>query len=365
MTFKPFPSATIARYTARMFLVRVIAFLVALVVILQTLDLLTESNKILAVATNGDAELWHYVTLRMPQLIAQFLPFSVLLGTLVTLATLNQNSEVVIFKAAGISAHQFLAPLIIAALGVSVISFAFNELVLTHTNKALKVWQDSDYGAEPGSTAAVAHEVWVRDKNSLFHAQHVSGTGTATRLSDVTVYQRNADQLQFMIRAAAARPVAGGWELTDVRRFDVLRGKETQLPRLLLDAEVQPSRFTVQGVIADQTPFWELRRDIASLAAAGKPTASLEVALMHKLSGPLSAMLMPIVGAVAAFGLARSGKLFIRSVIGMALGFTYFVADNFMVAMGQFGAAPPWLAAWAPFLLFYLIGEAVLFRTEE
>ncbi len=365
MSLKPFPSATIARYTARMFLVRVVAFLVALVVILQTLDLLTESNKILAVSGNGDAELWRYVTLRMPQLIAQFLPFSVLLGTLVTLATLNQNSEVVIFKAAGISAHQFLAPLIIAALGVSVISFAFNELVLTHTNKALKSWQVTDYGGDPAGAASVAHEVWVRAGDSLFHAQSVSGAGAATRLSAVSVYQRKADRLQTMIRAASARPVAGGWELTDVRRFDVLRGQETQLPRLVLRTEIQPSRFTVQDVVADQTPFWQLRRDIAALQAAGKPTASLEVALMHKLSGPLSAMLMPIVGAVAAFGLARSGKLFVRSVIGMALGFTYFVADNFMVAMGQFGAAPPWLAAWAPFLLFYLIGEAVLFRTEE
>jgi lipopolysaccharide export system permease protein len=54
-----------------------------------------------------------------------------------------------------------------------------------------------------------------------------------------------------------------------------------------------------------------------------------------------------------------------RAVLGMALGFTYFVADNFALAMGNFGAYPPLLAAWSPFLLFLLIGEAVLIRTEE
>jgi lipopolysaccharide export system permease protein len=52
-------------------------------------------------------------------------------------------------------------------------------------------------------------------------------------------------------------------------------------------------------------------------------------------------------------------------VIGMGLGFFYFVADNFALAMGNLGAYPPFLAAWAPFLLFLLIGEAVLIRTEE
>ena len=74
---------------------------------------------------------------------------------------------------------------------------------------------------------------------------------------------------------------------------------------------------------------------------------------------------MPLLGAVAAFGIARSGKLFIRAVIGMGLGFAYFVADNFALAMGDLGAYPPLLAAWAPFFLFLLIGETVLIRTEE
>jgi lipopolysaccharide export system permease protein len=33
--------------------------------------------------------------------------------------------------------------------------------------------------------------------------------------------------------------------------------------------------------------------------------------------------------------------------------------------MGNLGAYPPFLAAWAPFLLFFFIGEAVLIRSEE
>jgi lipopolysaccharide export system permease protein len=66
-----------------------------------------------------------------------------------------------------------------------------------------------------------------------------------------------------------------------------------------------------------------------------------------------------------AFGLARSGQLLVRAVIGMALGFAYFVVDNAALAMGSFGGYPPLLAAWAPFLLFLLLGETVLVRTEE
>ena len=46
-------------------------------------------------------------------------------------------------------------------------------------------------------------------------------------------------------------------------------------------------------------------------------------------------------------------------------GFAFFVVDNAALAMGNFGGYPPLLAAWAPFVLFALIGETVLIRTEE
>ena len=111
--------------------------------------------------------------------------------------------------------------------------------------------------------------------------------------------------------------------------------------------------------------FFALSGAIDRYEAAGRRTAELRAKWWHKLSGPLSAVLMPLLGSVAAFGLARSGQLFVRALIGMALGFAYFVVDNAALAMGNFGGYPPFLAAWAPFLLFFLVGETVLIRTEE
>ena len=69
---------------------------------------------LLAAAGNDNGDLWRYVSMRTPQIIQRFLPFSVLLGTLITMVTLNQNSEVISMKASGLSAHQVLAPLIVA-----------------------------------------------------------------------------------------------------------------------------------------------------------------------------------------------------------------------------------------------------------
>jgi lipopolysaccharide export system permease protein len=359
-----FPSKRIAFYMAKMFVLRSLAVLAALVVVLMTLDLLGESGKILRVPGNGDAELWRYVSLRIPQLISRFLPFAVLLGTLITLATLNQNSEVVSMKAAGISAHQIIAPLIVASFGIAALSFVFNERIVTRANDTLSSWEKVDYGAVPRDSG-IRPNVWVRWGDDLILAREVRGQGPSTELRGISIYDRDFETLKSIVTASRATRAGNGWRLEQAETFDVAGGATTRSAALDFGEGLDPTQFTLASISADEQDFATLRDSVRQLKAAGRPTAELESGLWHKLSGPLSAVLMPLLAGVAAFGLARSGQLFWRAVIGMFLGFAYFVADNFALAMGNLGAYPPLLAAWAPFALFALIGETVLIRTEE
>jgi len=361
-TFFPSPNLTV--YIAKTFIVRTLAFLTILILVLQTLDLLGETGHVLAYPGNGNAALWKYVLLRCPQLIAAFLPSSVLLGTLATFFTLNQNSEVISMKAAGLSAHQILAPTILASVLVALISFAFNERVVTRATAELARWEAAGYGPMPTIHDGQA-DVWVKQGGNLIHADWVSGRGSAVRLAGVTLYQRGPSALKSIIRASGAVPMGQAWEMSNATRFDVATGVERALGTIRAAEGASPDQFTLASVNADRLSIYALATAIDDLRAAGRPTAALEAGWWHKLSGPLSVLLMPLLGSVAAFGLARSGRLFIRAVIGMALGFAYFIADNAALAMGNIGVYPPLLAAWGPFLLFLVIGETVLLRTEE
>ncbi len=360
-----FPSRQLTLYLARLFVLRIIAVLIMLVLVLQTLDLLGESGKILEQAGNSEAQLWHYVGLRVPQLIARFLPYSVLLATIVTLATLNQNSEVIAMKAAGLSAHQVLAPLLITAAAVSLASFAFNERVVTRSTATLKAWQAAGYGKVP-SDSGTRSNVYLRDGPNILTARTVTGSGATMRMEDATYYRRDATGMVIeKLRSPDATWVNPGWRFDAPQKFDVTTTRQARLQPQIVAPDVTPAQVAISGVDADAQNIFELNHSIAALKASGRRTSELEGKWWHKISGPLSALLMPLLGAVAAFGLARSGALLIRSVIGMSLGFAYFVVDNAALAMGNFGGYPPLLAAWGPFLLFLLVGETVLIRTEE
>jgi hypothetical protein len=236
-----------------------------------------------------------------------------------------------------------------AALGANVV--AFPELSLTGYELALL-----SQLAMPRDDATFA----------ALTAAAVAGSGEAIGMRQVTWYRRSPEgAIVEQIRAPIATYAAPGWRLEDATRFEVASAGAQEISEIVVGEALTPEQVDLAQVDPDTVSFWNLSAAIDRYEAAGRRTAELRAKWWHKLSGPLSAVLMPLLGSVAAFGLARSGQLFVRALIGMALGFAYFVVDNAALAMGNFGGYPPYLAAWAPFLLFFLLGETVLIRTEE
>ena len=364
-----FPSRTLTLYLAKLFVVRILAVLFMLVLVLLALDLLSKTGDILAAPGNGQAEVLRYASLRLPQLVSNFLPYSVLLASLLTFWPLNANSEVIAMRAAGLSAHQVLAPMLLTAALVAMVSFGFNERILTRANATLKAWEAADYGpipAENSSAGKPRANIYLTDGENILSAATLSGSGRGIVLTGVTWYARGPGGIiREQIRSPRASFAGPGWRLENPVRFDVA-GAVTERPAaLVVGQNLSPERIMLQSVDPDAQSFWELKESIDAYETAGRNTDEMRAKWWHRLSGPLSALLMPLLGSIAAFGLARSGQLFVRAIIGMALGFAYFVVDNAALAMGSFGGYPPLLAAWAPFVLFLLVGETVLIRTEE
>jgi lipopolysaccharide export system permease protein len=258
-----------------------------------------------------------------------------------------------------------LAPLLLTAGIVSLVTFGFNERVVTRATATLKAWEAVDFGPIP-TDSRVRTNIYLTDNGNILTAAYLAGTGDAIAMRKVTWYQRNAEgMIVEQVQADTARYASPGWQLEGITRFSVQNAVTERPATMVVGEGLTPDQIDLAKIDPDTEPFWTLTSSIAEFERAGRRTSELRAKWWHKISGPLSAFLMPLLGAVAAFGLARSGQLFVRAVIGMALGFAYFVIDNAALAMGSFGGYPPSLAAWAPFFLFLLIGETVLIRTEE
>jgi len=254
--------------------------------------------------------------------------------------------------------------LIVASTVIAVAAFVFNETVVVKAARQVTAWSDNDYRPVPPETGIVSN-VWILAGDDLVRARHVGGYGRGFHAEGLTIYDRDGGRLQRIVKADHAVPQAGAWLLDKVTVYDTGMNLVRRVPQMTALPGVEPERLRLARVDPDQTDYFALKDTIAQMERAGLQTAEAQAGLAHKISGPLSTLLMPLLAAVAAFGLARSGQVLLRATIGMALGFAYFVADNFSLAMGNVGVYPPLLAAWAPFFLFLLIGETVLIQSEE
>lgn len=353
-------------YLAKYFAIRYMFILFGLVATLQMLDLLSESDNILAGegATYGD--LWNYVKLRTPTLLSLFSPFVTLLAAIMCLAGLNVHSEIIIMKASGWSAFRVVTPMIMMSMLIASLHFVFNETITVNAKAELMNWKENNYAADLPPSPDTVYNAWVNDGNNLIKAESASRNGSILLLDKLTQYIRDKDMnITSLIRADFAVYRDGKWKMFEVKELDIRTSKVTPMENLVWETDIPPERFIALALKPDQVNLQRLRTAIRQLEKEGHSTASFETVLYQKFVAPLSTLLMPLLAGLAAFGLHRAGGLFGRIALTGALGFGYFVINNLFIALGQYGAVPPVIAAWLPFLLFFLIGMSFILVTEE
>ncbi len=353
-------------YVAKSYATRFAGLVFGICIILQMLDLMANSDEIMAGTGASYMSTVRYIGLRFPEILSQFIPFTALLAAIMTLAGLNTASEIVIMKSAGMSAYRVLTPMIMVSVIIALAHFAFNESVKVKTSAALNHWQANGYATDIPPPPASSKEVWVMEDNTIIRVQQITRNGKILVLDDITQFERDPQgRLAFIAKGDFAVFQNNQWTMFDVRRFDLNRHETTTEASTPWPVNIEPERFLALSVKPAHVSIIELYRAVQRLIPTGQPANAMISALYRKIAEPAASIIMPLLAALAGFGVQRSGMLFIRILSGMALGFGYFVFDNMIAAMGEFGKLPPLLASCSAFIMFCLIGATILLYTEE
>ena len=359
-------SPTLLRYVARTFALRIAVVLVTILALLQVMDVIGESNRILAAPGAGEADLWRYAGLRLPVLLSQFLPFTVLIAALITFGSFAATSQVVVMRALGLSPHQILAPVLAVGALCGVFHFIWNEGLAMPAAARLAAWQAGGYGARGAERPVGAGTTWVATPEGVIRARVRQSDG-GLELADVAICSTGATGQLTKVTLAEGGFLGddGVGALRGARAIDLAVGDAREAPRVSWSPGVRPEHFLYRPAVAEETSFAGLQASIRAAADIGRDTRTLSAELHHKLARPFASLLMPLLGALAAFGLARSNTVLTRAAVGLVLGFGFFIFDNMMRSMARAGELPPMLAAWTAGVLFLLVSETMLFRSEQ
>ena len=97
----------------------------------------------------------------------------------------------------------------------------------------------------------------------------------------------------------------------------------------------------------------------------GFQSDQFQYALWHRLLQPVSAMIMICLGIPFVFGSLRSVSIGQRLLIGILVGFIFYMINNFMGEVALIFDIPPLLAAALPCLVFILVYLILVKRLEN
>src|SRR5690606_605737 len=217
-------SATLAAYLARQFLgslLTVLLFAALVILLFDGLELLRRA------AGQPEATMTTIAgmaLLRLPALLLTVLPLCILFGALIAFWRLTRSRELVVARASGLSAWQFLTPALVLAFLLGAAKVAALEPVASAMHAAFdRIERRLDGGGAPlfgGSGLWFGDRLEQREAGDphpgqlLVHARGVRQAEAA--LTDVTLFRFGTDgRFAERIDAPLARLSDGVWEIED------------------------------------------------------------------------------------------------------------------------------------------------------
>ncbi len=375
---------TLSLYVARGFLGATLIMLAALTLLVGLFDFIELLRR---AATRPDVGFdipLEIASLRLPFVALQILPFAILLGGIVAFWRLTRSSELIVARAAGVSAWGFLTgPLLVALLLGSLATAGISPLSSSLFARAERLDQNF-LRSGGGSSSLAGGRLWLRQADRELDPQGVAiiagrpvaarlvagelprpGEAARFELQEVSVWRLSgADRALSRIEAPRARLTNGSWVMEEAVVFG-----EDRLPSpprvIALPTELTPGRIEDSFASPETLGFWSLPDFIEVLEEAGFSAVRHRIQFHSLLSLPVLALAMALLAAGFSMRQTRRGGVAQMITGGIAAGFALFVVDRVSNEFGEAGSLPVVLAAWAPTVAGLLLALALLLHLED
>jgi lipopolysaccharide export system permease protein len=368
---------TLGRYFAGRFLVSAVGVFASIFVLLVLVDYIEMVRKTSGIASASALMVAETSLFRVPQLLEKMMPFCVLIGAMTCYLALSRRLELVIARAAGVSAWQFIAPALASSILIGVLATVAYNPMSANLRELSKRMEAELLGSAPGGGIQDSSDFWLNQINPdgqvIINAARSEQQGE--RLTGLTLFRfdtepgtgtQDAPRLQFKerIEAREATLEEGRWVFRSVRRFSLDSPPVDQqtfvLPTTLTPAQVRNSFSTPETV-----SFWQLPNYIRSSESSGFATAGYRLQYHKLIAQPFLLAAMVMLAASVSLRFFRFGGVQKMVLSGVGAGFLLYVLSKVTEDLSKAELMHPIAAAWLPVLVGGLTGFLALLYQED
>jgi len=304
-------------------------------------------------------------SLQLPILMQQAVPFIGLIAAMATLISLNRKYELVIARAAGISAWQFLTPITFGAF-----LFGLIALLVLNPIAALGFAKSEALQAEVRGASTIANSQttrWLKQRTengeAFIGADATTDNGT-TLIRPAFLLVGPDGHITERLDAQSATLQDGYWQLESaVRHREAVPSERMETLRLATNLRpeyVSQELLDPQALSIFQLPFRIQEADSLGLRASSFATQ------FHSLVAlPALLVAMTLIAATVSMRFTRLGQSGTMILGGILAGFLLYVVSVLMKAFGGSGVVPPLIAAWTPVIIATFFGITFLLFKED
>ena len=313
----------------------------------------------IGVGNYGVLHAFLFVPLQLPTDLYELFPMAGFLGSLIGLGRLASTSQLIVMRAAGVSIVQIAWSVVKAAILMIIVVTVIGEWVAPHwQNEAIHL-KEVAMGKQKRNIQL--ESVWLHRGNSYINIAAVSAASMLWNISRFDFDKEN--QLKRMVYAVSGKKTNRGWRIYHVNET-VFNGNKVStrlIPAEPLGVEFEPKLLKQAKEDVDQESVFTLFHNILYRKKTGLVTSQYQYAFWKRVIQPITTIVMICLGIPFIFGSLRCSSMGFRTMMGVIIGFGFYMLNQFFGPITLVYQFPPLLAAALPTVLF-LIAYAILLK---
>lgn len=313
---------------------------------------------------DGDIDFWFllsYVALRIPEMFVMLFPFAVLLGGVIGLGLLAKNSELLVIQSSGLSKTQIILSACKMVFPLIIIVSLFGQMVVPE----IKQYAENryNYAESSGRVSVTSWGFWLRDDNDFISVRRVMSDNSIHGISRFEFEGMDLKRVSY-----AAMGVYNSedqkWDMfnvttTEYSDKEVVESKSTMEKWQLY---LNPERMEIFSFKSSSLSVQELMDYIKYLEDNSIDSGRYRIELYKKFVMPFSMVVMLFLGASMVFGSMRAVPMSARVLVGLVLGFGFYLSNEVLSNFTYIVGLPPFLGVILPTVVFLIVTLSLLNR---
>ncbi len=298
--------------------------------------------------------------LELPGEIHEYLPATILIGSLIGLGMLSTSNEITVMRSAGMSKLHLFGIACIPVVMVSLAGLLIIEYVVPACHSKLAQVEMDVKGRT--SSNQTSNWLWNRENDDFISIREFRSDAS---IAGLTMFRFDeAGKMSSFLTAAKAQYADTHWALENVKIVG-LHGDRTEMQHLdsyLWESRLNPQLLEVLTEEPQYLSTTDLWLNLQYRQSQSLDVAAYEHTFWTRLFQPLVCCALLLVGISSLFGPMREATMGYRVFMGVLIGYSFNVVQEMLAQLTLAYQLPPILVSIIPIVVVAGVGTHMLRR---